>query len=441
MTVSTLGGTSKSYLFKISIPIFFSNIAVPLVGLVDTGLMGHLSNEKFLAAISIATSVITMVFWSFGFLRMGTLSLVSQSLGKRDYNEIILTIIRNLIIASAIGLVIIILKSPILFLIEFFFQTSEETQFLINEYISVRVFSAPAELIIYVLAGLYFGLQKTHISSLLISLFCLGNAIIRSILVIQYDLEIFGAALGTVIAAYTSVLLFLFYSYFIFRGKLKKIILTKKIIFNKIKLFKLFNINFDIFIRTVFLTFSFLWVTYQGSKLGENYLAVNTILMQFITLAAYFLDAYTHSTETLVGYSIGRGSEKSFMQVVKNSFQLSFFTAIVISILYFFLFNNIVEQLTNLDYLRYLSIGYMLWIIIIPPIGSICYLFDGIFIGAAQTSDMRNAMLVSVAFFILSSELLINIFANHGLWLSFLLFLIMRSITLNYYFKNILKQF
>ena len=441
MTVSTLGGTSKSYLFKISIPIFFSNIAVPLVGLVDTGLMGHLSNEKFLAAISIATSVITMVFWSFGFLRMGTLSLVSQSLGKRDYNEIILTIIRNLIIASAIGLVIIILKSPILFLIEFFFQTSEETQLLINEYISIRVFSAPAELIIYVLAGLYFGLQKTHISSLLISLFCLGNAIISSVLVIQYDLEIFGAALGTVIAAYTSVLIFLFYSYFIFKSKLKKIILTKKIIFNKTKLFRLFNINFDIFIRTVFLTFSFLWVTYQGSKLGENYLAVNTILMQFITLAAYFLDAYTHSTETLVGYSIGRGSEKSFMQVVKNSFQLSFFTAIVISILYFFLFNNIVEQLTNLDYLRYLSIGYMLWIIIIPPIGSICYLFDGIFIGAAQTSDMRNAMLVSVAFFILSSELLINIFANHGLWLSFLLFLILRSITLNYYFRNILKQF
>ena len=167
----------------------------------------------------------------------------------------------------------------------------------------------------------------------------------------------------------------------------------------------------------------------------------STILMQFITLAAYFLDAYTHSTETLVGYSIGRGSEKSFMQVVKSSFQLSFFTAIIISILYFFLFNNIVEQLTNLDYLRYLSVSYLLWIIIIPPIGSICYLFDGIFIGAAQTSDMRNAMLVSVAFFILSSELLINIFANHGLWLSFLLFLIMRSITLNYYFKNILKHF
>ena len=441
MTVSVLGSTSKSYLFKISIPIFFSNLAIPLVGLVDTGLMGHLSSEKYLAAISIATSVITMIFWSFGFLRMGTVSLVSQSLGKRDHNEIILIFIRNLIIAFAIGLLIIFLKYPILFLIEFFFQTTNETQLLINEYINVRIFSAPAELIIYVLAGLYLGLQKTNVSSLLISFFCLGNAILSVIFVVNYNLEIFGAALGTIVAAYISVLIFLFYSYFLFRNKLKKIMLTKKIIFNQNKLFKLFNINVDIFIRTIFLTFSFLWVTYQGSKLGEDYLAINTILMQFIMLASFFLDAYAFSTETLVGYSIGRGSEKSFMQIVRNSFQLSIFTALTISVLYFFLFNEIVEQLTNLDYLRFLSVNYILWIIIIPPIASLCYQFDGIFIGAAQTSEMRNGMIISVAFFILSSEVLINIYGNHGLWLSFLFFMTMRSVTLNYYFKNILKQF
>jgi len=158
-------------------------------------------------------------------------------------------------------------------------------------------------------------------------------------------------------------------------------------------------------------------------------------------LASFFLDAYAFSTETLVGYSIGRGSEKSFMQIVKNSFQLSIFTAIVISVLYFFLFNEIVEQITNIDYLRFLSVNYILWIIIIPPIASLCYQFDGIFIGAAQTSEMRNGMIISVAFFILSSEVLINIYGNHGLWLSFLFFMIMRSVTLNYYFKNILKQF
>jgi MATE family multidrug resistance protein len=175
---------SKSYLFKLSIPIFFSNISIPLVGLVDTGLMGHLSSEKFLAAISIATSVITMIFWSFGFLRMGTVSLVAQSFAKKDWNEITLIFVRNLFLAFVIGFLIILLKSPILFMIEFFFKTSEDTQILINQYISIRIISAPAELILYVLTGYYLGLQKTKVSSLLVSIFSVGNIILSSIFVI-----------------------------------------------------------------------------------------------------------------------------------------------------------------------------------------------------------------------------------------------------------------
>ena len=285
--MSTSVQTSKSYLFKLSIPIFFSNVAIPFAGLVDTALMGHLDNVKFLAAISIATSVITMIFWSFGFLRMGTVGLVSQALGKKDYNEIIQVLIRNLILAFFIGLLIIFFKESILFLIMNFFSISEETFVLVNNYISIRILSAPAELIIYVLTGLYLGLQKTYISSLMISIFCFGNAILSAVLVVHYDLNIFGAAAGTTITAYITVCIFLIVSYFQLRNKLKSTITYKKI-FNIIKLARLFNINFDIFIRTIFLTFSFLWITYQGSKLGENYLAVNTILIQFIMFASFF---------------------------------------------------------------------------------------------------------------------------------------------------------
>ena len=200
--MNTSMNISKSYLFKLSLPIFFSNIAIPVVGLVDTGLMGHLGNLKFLAAISIATSVMTMLFWSFGFLRMGTVGLVSQALGRNDYNEITLVFIRNLILAFLIGITIIFFKEPIILLIEHFFKTSEVTKGLINEYISIRILSAPAELLIYVIAGLYLGLQKTYISSLLISFFCFGNAILSVVLVVRYDLEIFGGAPD--MSAYTS---------------------------------------------------------------------------------------------------------------------------------------------------------------------------------------------------------------------------------------------
>ena len=432
--------TSKSYLFKLSIPILFSNIAIPLVGIVDTGLMGHLNNIKFLAAVSIATSVITMIFWSFGFLRMGTVGLVAQAFGKNDYDEIILVFIRNLILAIFIGLIIIFLKEPIIFLIEHFFKISEETHTLINKYISIRILSAPAELMIYVLVGLYLGLQKTFTSSLMIALFSFANIIISIIFVIHFDLEIFGVAAGTVIAAYSTVIIFLFFSYLHLKNKLK-ITITYKKIFKIKKLLNLFNINLDIFIRTILLTFSFLWLTYQGSKLGENYLAVNTLLIQFVMIASFFLDAYAFSTEALVGYTIGKKIKKSFLEVVANSFQLSIFSGLIISLIYLFTFRQIINELTDLEYLKFLTFNYIFWIIIIPPIASICYQFDGIFIGASQTAEMRNGMIISVALFILSSHFLISIFGNHGLWLSLLFFMIIRSITLNYYFNRILKKF
>jgi MATE family multidrug resistance protein len=432
--------TSKSYLFKLSIPIFFSNIAIPFVGLVDTGLMGNLNSGKFLAAISIATSVITMVFWSFGFLRMGTVSLVSQALGKRDYDEIILVYVRNLILALFIGLTLIVFKEHILFLVEYFFKTSQETRLLINKYISIRIISAPAELTLYVITGLYLGLQKTKIASLGVSIFCIGNIILSSIFVIYFDLEINGAAAGTLISAYITVVIFLIFSYFNLNNKLK-ISLTYKKIFNTRKLYKLFNINFDIFIRTILLTFSFLWITYQSSKLGENYLAVNAILIQFIMLASFFLDAYAFSTEAVVGYTIGRRAKNSFQEVVTNSFQLSIFSGLIISLIFLFTFKYIVNELTNLDYIRFLTLNYIFWIVIIPPIASVCYQFDGIFIGASQTPEMRNGMIFSTLAFIASSNLLVKNFGNHGLWLALLFFMIIRSITLNYYFNRILKKF
>ena len=438
--MSTYIKTSKLYLFKLSIPFLFSNIAIPFTGLVDTGLMGHLNNVKFLAAISIAASVMTMIFWSFGFLRMGTVGIVAQELGRKNYNEIVLVFVRNLILALFIGIILIFFKESLLSLIEHFFKTSEETQNLINKYISIRILSAPAELIIYVLTGLYLGLQKTHVASIMISFFCFGNAILSSIFVIHLDLEIFGVAAGTTIAAYSTIIIFLTISYFQLKNKLN-ISLTYKKIFNTKKLFNLFNINFDIFIRTILLTFSFLWVTYQGSKLGENYLAINTLLMQFIMFASFFLDAYAFSTEAVIGYTIGRRVKKSFLEVVTNSFQLSIFSGLVISLIYLFTFRFIINELTDLDYLRFLTFSYILWIIIIPPIASICYQFDGIFIGASQTAEMRNGMIVSVVLFIISSHFLVNNFGNHGLWLSLLFFMIIRSVTLNYYFNRILKKF
>jgi MATE family multidrug resistance protein len=178
-----------------------------------------------------------------------------------------------------------------------------------------------------------------------------------------------------------------------------------------------------------------------GSKLGEDYLAVNTILMQFIILAAFFLDAYAFSTEGIVGYTIGRKNKKSFLSVVKNSIQISFFTALIISFLYFLFFKNLINLITDIEILRFISYKHIFWVIIIPPLASFCYQFDGIFIGASQTKEIRNAMVISVLFFIGISIYLTPYFENHGIWFSLTLFMILRALTLQFHFKKILKKF
>ena len=431
---------TKKKIFILSIPVFFSNLAIPLVGMVDTGLMGNMGETKYLAAASIATSVMTMIIWSFGFLRMGTVGIVSQLFGKGDYREIIRTLLRNFIIAVFVALIIILIKPIIVNSIEYFFSISTNTMDLIKIYLSVRVFSVPAELVIYILIGFYLGIQKTKISSLLIITLSILNIIFSSFFVLSMNLNIFGVALGTLLASYITIAIFLLFTHNFIVKKFQIFPNFNKIIV-KSKLLKLFNINFDIFIRTVLLTFSFLWITYLGSKLGEDYLAVNTILIQFIILAAFFLDAYAFTTEGVIGFAIGRKNKKSFLSIVKNSIQVSLFTALAISILYLIFFKPIVNIITDVEILRFISYKYFIWIIIIPPIASICYQLDGIFIGASQTKEIRNAMIISVASFIVISIYFTKQLGNHGIWFSLLLFMLLRSLTLNYFFSKILKKF
>ena len=266
------------------------------------------------------------------------------------------------------------------------------------------------------------------------------NIVFSSFFVLSLNLDIFGVVLGTLIASYITAILFSLFTYRFIIKEFQIIPSFQKLIIPS-KFLKLFIINFDLFIRTTVLTFSFLWVTYLGSKLGEDYLAINTILMQFIILAAFFLDAYAFSTEGVVGFTIGRRNKKSFLLTVKNSIQLSFFTALIISIFYLIFFKQMINIITDVEILRFIAYQHAIWIIVIPPFASFCYQLDGIFIGASQTQEMRNAMMVAVASFIILSIYLTKYFDNHGLWLSLLLFMVFRSLTLKYFFSRILKKF
>ena len=345
-----------------------------------------------------------------------------------------------MIIALIVGFTIVIFLPVIKIIISNLFSPSNETEVLINKYLNIRVFSVPAELIIYILIGFYLGIQKTKISSFLIVVLSTLNIVLSSFFVLSFNLEVLGVALGTLISSYITLAIFLLFTYNYILKKFKLIPKFENLIV-KSKLLRLLNINFDIFVRTLFLTFSFLWVTYLGSKIGEDYLAVNAILIQFIILAAFFLDAYAFTSEGIIGYTIGRRNEKFFLTVVKNSIQISFATSIIISIFYLIFFKEIIYIITDVEILRFISFQYIIWVILIPPIACFCYQLDGIFIGASQTKEIRNAMIVSVIFFVICSIYLTRYFENHGIWFSLLLFMVLRSITLRFYFKNILKKF
>ncbi|EDZ60230.1 DNA-damage inducible protein F [Candidatus Pelagibacter sp. HTCC7211] len=432
--------SSIQYILKLSIPIFFANLAIPMVGIIDTTLMGNLGSLSYLSATSVAANLFSMIFWSFGFLRMGTVGMVSQANGKNDHSEILNIIIRNLLFVLTISIILILIQNFILNLSLKIFDLSEATKDLYSQYFRIRVYSAPGELTLYIITGLFVGLQKTKTSSFAVGFFSILNILISVVLVTKFDLNIKGVAYGTFFSALITSIIFLIYTFW-YLSKYAKIEIKFNQILNIKKIKDIFNINLNIFIRTILLTFSFLWFTYLGTQIGEDYVAANAILINLVFLSAFILDAYAFSTEGIVGYSLGKKDLTLFKNIVKNSFILSSISGLIISIIFFFTNNFVINFMSDIDEIRKLSSSYVIWLIILPVISSFCYQFDGIFIGASQTKELRNAMIFSVLVYLLISILLIKFLLNTGIWISLCIFMILRAISLFWYLNRIYLRF
>jgi len=432
--------SSISYILRLSIPIFFANLAIPMVGIIDTALMGNLGNLSYLSATSVAANLFSMIFWSFGFLRMGTVGMVSQAHGQNNYKEILNIILRNLLFVFTISLLILITQYFILNLSLKIFDLSELTQQFFTQYFKIRIYSAPGELTLYIITGLFIGLQKTKISSLAVGFFSILNIILSILFVTKYDLNIKGVAYGTLYSAIITSVIFLIYTfYYLSKHVSLKIDLKELIDINKIK--NIFDINFNIFIRTILLTFSFLWFTYLGTQIGEDYIAANAILINLVFLSAFILDAYAFSTEGMVGYSLGKKDLNLFKTIIKNSFILSSITGLIISVVYFLANQYVINLMSDIEKIRVLSSQYVIWLIILPFIASFCYQFDGIFIGVSQTKELRNAMIFSVFCYLIISIFLTKYFSNTGVWISLCIFMILRATSLYYYLDTIYLRF
>ena len=431
---------SISNIIKLSIPIFFANLVIPLVAIVDTGLMGNLDNASYLTATSIATSVFSLIFWSFGFLRMGTVGLVAQAHGSEKYEEIVNLIFRNISFVIFISLLLVIFQKYIFTIALSIFELSDETTKYFKEYFELRIYSSFGELSIFIITGVFIGLQRTTISSIAVGFFSITNILFSVVFVIYFNLNVQGVALGTVISSTLTAIIFLTYTFYELQ-KFTSIKINVAKILNVKEIQKLFNINIDIFIRSALLTFSFIFFTYLGNTISEDVVAANTILLNLIMLSAFILDAYAFSTEGIVGYSIGSKNKTLLTNVIKNSFILSASTGLFISIIYVLGKNHFISIMTDLPDIKSLSFSYSYWIVIIPFVSSFCYQFDGIFVGASQTKELRNAMIVSVSIYIVCAIFLADTFSNTGLWISLCIFFILRALSLFYFLPRIYQRF
>ena len=431
--------SSFSNIIKLSIPIFFANLAIPLVAIVDTGLMGNLGNASYLTAVSIASSVFSMIFWSFGFLRMGTVGMVAQANGSDQYKEIVNLVLRNIAFVVLISLLLILFQNFIFTISLQIFDLSSDTTTSFQEYFNIRIYSSFGELTIYVITGLFIGLQKTKISSIVVGFFSITNIIFSLFFVLYFNMNVEGVAYGTLVASTVTTIIFLFYT-FNYLSKMTSLEINVQDVFNVKKIQSIFNINFNIFIRTILLTFSFLYFTYLGNSISEDVVAANTILLNLTMLSAFILDAYAFSTEGVVGYSIGAKDKKLLKSVIKNSFILSATSSLIICVIFLIGKNSFIEMMTDIPDIREISFAYSNWVVIIPFISSFCFQFDGIFVGASQTKELRNAMIISVGIYVLSSFYLLANFGNTGLWISLCIFFIIRALTLFLYLGKIIGR-
>ena len=431
--------SSFSNIIKLSIPIFFANLAIPLVAIVDTGLMGNLGNASYLTAVSIASSVFSMIFWSFGFLRMGTVGMVAQAHGSDQYKEIVNLVLRNIAFVVLISLLLILFQNFIFTVSLQIFDLSPDTTTSFQEYFTIRIYSSFGELTIYVITGLFIGLQKTKISSIVVGFFSITNIIFSLFFVLYFNMNVEGVAYGTLVASTVTTIIFLFYT-FHYLSKMTSLEINVQDVFNVKKIQSIFNINFNIFIRTILLTFSFLYFTYLGNSISEDVVAANTILLNLTMLSAFILDAYAFSTEGVVGYSIGAKDKKLLKSVIKNSFILSATSSLIICVIFLIGKNSFIEMMTDIPDIREISFAYSNWVVIIPFISSFCFQFDGIFVGASQTKELRNAMIISVGIYVLSSFYLLANFGNTGLWISLCIFFIARALTLFLYLGKIIGR-
>lgn len=413
-------------ILHIAIPSIISNITVPLLGLIDVTIVGHLGSASYIGAIAVGGMLFNMIYWIFGFLRMGTSGLTAQAYGAHDLKEITRILLRSTGISLMLALALLILQYPIRLIAFELIDTSAEVQQLATLYFHICIWGAPATLGLYSFSGWFIGMQNSRFPMFIAITQNIVNIVASLLFVFVFGMKVEGVALGTLIAQYAG--LFMAYLLWLrYYRPLRKYI-SRKQLFTHDAMKRLFQVNRDIFLRTLCLVAVTVFFTSTGAAFGDVVLAVNTLLMQLFTLFSYIMDGFAYAGEALTGKYIGAGNRQELQRTIRHLFGWGIALSLAFTLLYGIGGKEFLGLLTNEQSVISASGDYFYWVLAIPLAGFAAFLLDGICIGATSTHIMLKAMVVASGSFFLIYYSLHNVLHNHALWLGFIVYLALRGI-------------
>ncbi len=429
---------NKSIL-RLAIPNIISNLSVPLLGAVDTALVGHLDQVYYLGALAVGSVIFNFIFWGFGFLRMGTTGLTAQEYGKRDRMQMMMILARVQFIAMAIGITLLLFQAPIALFSLWVIESSQEVADYTRVYFDIRIYTAPAILALYGLQGWFLGMQNAKYPMIITIVMNLLNIVLNVMFIYGFGMHVDGVAFGTLISTYLA----LFLGIFLFLKRYKRYLshYVRVELLNIAELKKYFAVNRDIFIRTLCLIFTFSFFTAVSAKQGDLILAANTILLQLWFIVSYGIDGFAYAAESLIGKFKGGENREKLREAVFYNIGWGMMLGITGTLFYAVFGGQILSIFTdNTEVIEFAKI-VLFWTVLAPLVSSFCYILDGIFIGATATRPMRNTMLLStIVVFLPVYYVGTHLFGIHGLWLAMVLFMISRGAALGLYLPgNILK--
>ncbi|MFV0505459.1 MAG: MATE family efflux transporter [Bacteroidales bacterium] len=430
-------------IFRLTIPNIISNVTVPILGLVDTALMGHqkVNSELYLGAIALGTIIFNMIYWSSGFLRMSTSGFTSQAYGRDSKEDVSIELQRSLIVAFIIGVIVLLLQQPILDISLDLLNGTNRIKVLTSEYFGIRVWAAPAAIMLFAFNGWFLGMQNSKFPLYIALCINITNLALSYYLVKVWDMKSAGVALGTLIAQYAGLLLSIILLVCKYRFVFEWFSLIKVLKLDKLADFM--KVNGDIFVRTLCIITVFTFFNARSSAMGEVTLAANSLLLQFLMFFSFFMDGLAYAGETLVGKYVGQNDKPSLQILVKRLVFWSVVIMIGFTLINSLFGKDLIDLLTSEESIavRQEAYSFVVWIALIPVASFMSFMWDGVYVGATKSKSMRNTLLLSTFLvFFPVYYLTRRMLGDDALWLAMLLFFFVRGAYLAFMYKKVVLE-